>query len=116
MDYVTSRAPAARNDRNAWAEPGVEDLGGGLYRIPLPLPGDALTAVNVYALTGDDGVDLIDAGMALVQARERSSSSAASWSANAPPRASTSTPSRPPRPASRSPRPRGKGSRRLTRS
>ena len=58
MDYVTSRVPAARADRNAWAEPGVEDLGGGLYRIPLPLPGDALTAVNVYAMTGDDGVDL----------------------------------------------------------
>ncbi len=71
MDYVTSRASAAKEDRNAWAEPGVEDLGGGLYRIPLPLPGDALTAVNVYAMTGDDGVDLIDAGMALVQARER---------------------------------------------
>ena len=71
MDYVTSRASAAREDRNAWAEPGVEDLGDGLYRIPLPLPGDALTAVNVYALAGDDGVDLIDAGMALVQARER---------------------------------------------
>jgi glyoxylase-like metal-dependent hydrolase (beta-lactamase superfamily II) len=49
----------------------VEDLGGGLYRIPLPLPGDALTAVNVYAMAGDDGVDLIDAGMAIVQARER---------------------------------------------
>jgi glyoxylase-like metal-dependent hydrolase (beta-lactamase superfamily II) len=71
LDYVTSRASAAQEDRNAWAEPGVEDLGGGLYRIPLPLPGDALTAVNVYAMTGDDGVDLIDAGMALVQARER---------------------------------------------
>jgi glyoxylase-like metal-dependent hydrolase (beta-lactamase superfamily II) len=75
LDYVTSRASAARDgaqdDRNAWAEPGVEDLGGGLYRIPLPLPGDALTAVNVYAVTGGDGVDLIDAGMALVQARER---------------------------------------------
>ena len=70
MDYVTSRVPAAREDRNAWAEPRVEDLGGGLYRIPLPLPGDALTAVNVYAITGDDGVDLIDAGMALAQARE----------------------------------------------
>ena len=70
MDYVTSRAPA-RDDRNAWAEPGVEDLGGGLYRIPLPLPGDALTAVNVYAIAGEDGVDLIDAGMALAQARER---------------------------------------------
>ena len=71
MDYVTSRAPAPKDDRHAWAEPGVEDLGGGLYRIPLPLPGDALTAVNVYAITGDHGVDLIDAGMALAQARER---------------------------------------------
>jgi glyoxylase-like metal-dependent hydrolase (beta-lactamase superfamily II) len=49
----------------------MEDLGGGLYRIPLPLPGDALRAVNVYAIAGDDGVDLVDAGMALVQARER---------------------------------------------
>ena len=71
MDYVTSRVPASRDDRQAWAEPGVEDLGGGLYRIPLPLPGDALTAVNVYAMAGDHGVDLIDAGMALTQARER---------------------------------------------
>jgi glyoxylase-like metal-dependent hydrolase (beta-lactamase superfamily II) len=71
VDYVTSRAPASKDDRHAWAEPGVEDLGGGLYRIPLPLPGDALTAVNVYAMVGEHGVDLIDAGMALVQARER---------------------------------------------
>jgi glyoxylase-like metal-dependent hydrolase (beta-lactamase superfamily II) len=75
LDYVTSRASAvsdnAKENRNAWAEPAVEDLGAGLYRIPLPLPGDALTAVNVYAMTGDHGVDLIDAGMALVQARER---------------------------------------------
>jgi glyoxylase-like metal-dependent hydrolase (beta-lactamase superfamily II) len=70
VDHVTSRAPA-KDDRHAWAEPGVEDLGGGLYRIPLPLPGDALTAVNVYAIAGEDGVDLIDAGMALAQARER---------------------------------------------
>jgi glyoxylase-like metal-dependent hydrolase (beta-lactamase superfamily II) len=71
VDYVTSRASATWEDRHAWAEPGVEALGGGLYRIPLPLPGDALTAVNVYAMVGDDGVDLIDAGMAIVQARER---------------------------------------------
>ena len=49
----------------------MEDLGGGLHRIPLPLPGDALKAVNVYAIAGDDGVDLVDAGMAIVQARER---------------------------------------------
>jgi len=70
VEHVTSRA-LAKDDRNAWAEPAVEDLGGGLYRIPLPLPGDALTAVNVYAMVSEDGVDLIDAGMALVQARER---------------------------------------------
>ena len=49
----------------------MEDLGDGLYRIPLPLPGDALTAVNVYAMVSDNGVDLVDAGMAITQARER---------------------------------------------
>ena len=70
MDHVTSRAPA-EDDRHAWAEPAVEDLGGGLHRIPLPLPNDGLTAVNVYAITGEHGVDLVDAGMALDQARER---------------------------------------------
>jgi len=73
VDYVKSQAPAARakDDRDAWAEPGVEDLGDGLYRIPLPLPGDALTAVNVYAMVSGNGVDLVDAGMAIAQARER---------------------------------------------
>ena len=74
MDHVTSRPPASKaapDDRYAWTEPGVESLGDGLYRIPLPLPGDALKAVNVYAIAGEDGVDLIDAGMALAQARER---------------------------------------------
>lgn len=71
MDHVTSRSPASRANRHAWAEPGVEGLGDGLYRIPLPLPGDSLKAVNVYAIAGEDGVDLIDAGMALAQARER---------------------------------------------
>ena len=69
---MTNQAPAVKkNDRHAWAEPGVEDLGNGLYRIPLPLPGDALTAVNVYAMVSDNGVDLIDAGMALEQARDQ---------------------------------------------
>ena len=70
MDHATSRAPA-KDDRHAWAESGVEDLGGGLYRIPLPLPDDGLTAVNVYAITGEHGVDLVDAGIALDQARNR---------------------------------------------
>jgi glyoxylase-like metal-dependent hydrolase (beta-lactamase superfamily II) len=61
----------AAADRHAWTEPKVEDLGGGVHRIPLPLPLDGLKAVNVYAITDPRGVDLIDAGMALVAARER---------------------------------------------
>jgi glyoxylase-like metal-dependent hydrolase (beta-lactamase superfamily II) len=73
VNHVTSRAPA-QDDRHAWANSGTEDLGAGLYRIPLPLPGDALTAVNVYAITGEHGVDLVDAGIALELARERLSS------------------------------------------
>jgi glyoxylase-like metal-dependent hydrolase (beta-lactamase superfamily II) len=58
-------------DRYAWTQPAVEDLGGGVYRIPLPLPLEGLKAVNVYAVTDPGGVDLIDAGIALVPARER---------------------------------------------
>jgi glyoxylase-like metal-dependent hydrolase (beta-lactamase superfamily II) len=61
----------ATADRYAWTEPGVEDLGGGVHRIPVPLPMDGLKAVNVYAITDPAGVDLIDAGIALVPARER---------------------------------------------
>jgi glyoxylase-like metal-dependent hydrolase (beta-lactamase superfamily II) len=58
-------------NRHAWTEPGAEDLGAGVYRIPLPIPIDGLKAVNVYAIADDEGVDLIDAGIALVRARER---------------------------------------------
>lgn len=34
----------------------------GLYRVPLPLPGDALKAVNVYLVEEGDGYTLIDSG------------------------------------------------------
>jgi glyoxylase-like metal-dependent hydrolase (beta-lactamase superfamily II) len=61
----------AAADRYAWIEPDVEDLGAGVYRIPLPLPLDGLQAINVYAITDPGGVDLIDAGFAIVAARER---------------------------------------------
>ena len=57
-------------DRNAWTEPGVENVAPGVHRMPLPLPNDGLRAVNIYVLTGDDGVTLIDAGWAIPQARE----------------------------------------------
>jgi glyoxylase-like metal-dependent hydrolase (beta-lactamase superfamily II) len=56
-------------DRHAWALPGAEDLGGGVHRIPLPLPMAGLKAVNVYALTDSEGIDLIDSGMGLKYAR-----------------------------------------------
>ena len=61
----------AAADRHAWTEPGVEDLGGGVHRMPLPLPIEGLKAVNVYAIADPGGIDLIDAGIALVPARER---------------------------------------------
>jgi len=61
----------AAADRHAWTEPAVEDLGGSVHRIPLPLPMEGLKAVNVYAIADPGGVDLIDAGIALVPARER---------------------------------------------
>lgn len=57
-------------DRSSWARPDVEELGGGVYRIPLPLPLDGLRAVNVYALADAHGVSLIDAGMAVRVDRE----------------------------------------------
>lgn len=64
--------PAVQDgDRHAWATQGIEDLGNGIHRIPLPLPMAGLKAVNVYALLDDHGVDLIDAGMALGHARDR---------------------------------------------
>jgi glyoxylase-like metal-dependent hydrolase (beta-lactamase superfamily II) len=58
-------------DRHAWAVSGVENLGGGVHRIPLPLPMAGLKAVNVYAITDQHGIDLIDSGMAFTHARER---------------------------------------------
>ncbi len=53
--------PAASSDRS-WEEPGAHPVSPGVYRIPLPLPGDALRAVNVYAIQSEDGITLVDAG------------------------------------------------------
>ena len=53
------------------SNPRSRTSAGAYYRIPLPLPLDGLKAVNVYAITDPGGVDLIDAGMAIVAARER---------------------------------------------
>ncbi|MEU6642440.1 MBL fold metallo-hydrolase [Saccharomonospora sp. NPDC046836] len=48
-----------------WTEPGIYAVAPGVYRIPLPLPNDALRAVNVYALTDGDSLVLIDSGWAI---------------------------------------------------
>jgi glyoxylase-like metal-dependent hydrolase (beta-lactamase superfamily II) len=58
------------SDRNAWAEPGAHEVAPGIHRIPLPLPNDGLRAVNVYALTTDDGLVLIDAGWDIPESRD----------------------------------------------
>lgn len=53
-----------------WTRPGVFEVAAGVYRIPLPLPHDGLRSVNVYALTGDDGLVLVDSGWAIAEARQ----------------------------------------------
>jgi glyoxylase-like metal-dependent hydrolase (beta-lactamase superfamily II) len=57
--------------KRTWHEPQIEDLGDDVYRIPLPLPSDALRAVNVYAVCAGDRVDLIDGGWALTESQEQ---------------------------------------------
>jgi glyoxylase-like metal-dependent hydrolase (beta-lactamase superfamily II) len=57
-------------DRNAWVQPGAHEDAPGIYRIPLPLPGDYLKAVNVYAVADGDEVVMIDGGWALAEAEE----------------------------------------------
>ena len=47
----------------SWEEPGAFAVAPGVFRIPLPLPGDGLRAVNVYALPAADGITLVDSGM-----------------------------------------------------
>ncbi|GAA4611111.1 MBL fold metallo-hydrolase [Actinoallomurus liliacearum] len=57
--------------RTEWIEPGAFQVAPGVHRIPLPLPSDGLRAVNVYAITGEDGLVLIDGGWALEESRRQ---------------------------------------------
>ena len=59
------------DDRHAWERRGTFEVAPGIHRIPLPLPGDGLKAVNVYAIEQPDGVVLIDSGWAIGRAREQ---------------------------------------------
>ncbi|MGN6609136.1 MAG: MBL fold metallo-hydrolase [Jatrophihabitans sp.] len=53
------------DDRHAWEQPGAHEEAPGVWRIPLPLPGDSLKAVNVYAVADGDRLVMIDGGWAL---------------------------------------------------
>jgi glyoxylase-like metal-dependent hydrolase (beta-lactamase superfamily II) len=57
-------------DRHAWERPGAHEVAPGVHRIPLPLPGDSLKAVNIYAISDGDQVVLIDGGWALDEAEQ----------------------------------------------
>lgn len=46
----------------AWTEGGPREVSPGVHRLPLPLEGEALRAVNVYAIEAASGWLLIDAG------------------------------------------------------
>lgn len=46
----------------AWSDPGIESVMAAVHRLPLPLVGDALRAVNVYVLEGTAGLTLVDSG------------------------------------------------------
>jgi glyoxylase-like metal-dependent hydrolase (beta-lactamase superfamily II) len=50
-----------------WTEPGAYPVAPGVHRIPLPLPHDALRAVNVYTVVDPDGLVLVDSGWAMEQ-------------------------------------------------
>jgi glyoxylase-like metal-dependent hydrolase (beta-lactamase superfamily II) len=62
--------PSGSRSRD-WERPGAFTVAGGVHRIPLPLPGDGLGAVNVYAIEDGSGLTLVDSGWALAEARQR---------------------------------------------
>ncbi len=53
-----------------WTAPGAHLVADGVYRIPLPLPDDALRAVNVYAVRDGGHLVLVDGGWALAESEE----------------------------------------------
>ncbi|MFD3515564.1 MBL fold metallo-hydrolase [Streptomyces sp. NPDC058657] len=67
MVNVLPALPAQPDD---WTEPGAHRVSEGVYRIPLPLPDAALTAVNVYLIEDPQGLVLIDSGWAGPRTRE----------------------------------------------
>jgi glyoxylase-like metal-dependent hydrolase (beta-lactamase superfamily II) len=71
---VTSSTPTAYavspDSGEHWTAEGAWPVAEGIFRIPLPLPMDGLRAVNVYVITTDEGLVLVDGGWAIPEARE----------------------------------------------
>ncbi len=49
-------------DRHAWERPTLDEVSDGVWRVPLPLPGDALRAVNAYLVRESGSFLLVDCG------------------------------------------------------
>jgi glyoxylase-like metal-dependent hydrolase (beta-lactamase superfamily II) len=71
---MTSSTPTAYavspDSGEHWTAEGAWPVAEGIFRIPLPLPMDGLKAINVYVVTTDDGLVLVDGGWAIPEARE----------------------------------------------
>jgi len=52
-----------------WASQIELHVAPGVHRMPTPMPGDGLSAVNVYAIETPDGVTLIDSGWDIPESR-----------------------------------------------
>ncbi|MCW2758646.1 MAG: hypothetical protein JWO46_2392 [Nocardioidaceae bacterium] len=60
MRATTDDGPRAGSGQ--WTNQTLEQAAPGVFRIPLPLPGDGLRAVNVYALVHEGRATLVDSG------------------------------------------------------
>src|SRR5512147_136533 len=47
-----------------------EEVGAGIYRTEIPLPGNPLRAINSYLIRGEDRWLMIDTGMGRAECRE----------------------------------------------
>ncbi|WP_310961495.1 MBL fold metallo-hydrolase [Nocardioides terrisoli] len=65
----TEDQPYQSTGSGAWTEPGAYEVAPGVHRIPLPLPMDALRAVNVYVMETSSGLVLVDGGWAVPESR-----------------------------------------------